>query len=567
VVATYSAALLCTLLSDRQEVATNDELSRAIWSAMSSFPLERLVDGIVKLSLSSRACQPLLLHVMDTVELLMCYVEPGGSSFLELGSQRVESLVDTMRKTGVSVDAAADQNTSMLDEEEDTPQLSNVSRPGGSSTPSQAETLSFSGLDRSIRMAAATILGRMTSGPFASLDERSLQLQLHIHSALHGYVSGLGAEIVNHGASYNLNCRSVRLYSLLASLSKEFESQIASVLSNVDGSRRKQLQDRQQDLRKCERDVNEARMQARAYAAEKTKYKNAVRSQAVLLERDRAHIVKQASIRAEQLVKVHFSERAKAEARLEQVAGRANQAESLREEAERQAKASREAEEKAKDELQDALAKLEETQKALDERRDQEEDRKAEMEQARQELEDAREELEDLNARFECAQKELQQSKRELSGTKDAYGQLQDELEVVFSNLSALAQIYEIKESEVVSIVEQKDRAIQEARRQSEEEIQRAGELVENQTRLELENERLKKKLARAKEKLETERQKRHEDEARRKRSGPVSYINQLHKSSSSDRMERSDRKALSSRDNSRSHSSTSRDRSRSSRL
>ena len=49
------------------------------------------------------------------------------------------------------------------------------------------------------------------------------------------------------------------------------------------------------------------------------------------------------------------------------------------------------------------------------------------------------------------------------------------------------------------------------------------------------ENEKLCRKLAKYKERLEDERRQRQDEASRRKRNGPVSYINQLHQTATSD--------------------------------
>jgi chromosome segregation ATPase len=139
-----------------------------------------------------------------------------------------------------------------------------------------------------------------------------------------------------------------------------------------------------------------------------------------------------------------------------------------------------------------------------------------------------------------------------LEETKDAYHKLQEDLEETFAQLSFLAQVYQSKEDEISAIVEKKDQAVQEARRHADSERRRNNELEANERHLQFENDRLTKKLTRAKEKLEEERNQRHEEAERRKRHAPVSYINQLHTSTTSETSRRAQLSEMSKREGER---------------
>lgn len=84
---------------------------------------------------------------------------------------------------------------------------------------------------------------------------------------------------------------------------------------------------------------------------------------------------------------------------------------------------------------------------------------------------------------------------------------------------------------------------MQKAKKKLQAEHNKNEILEESELRLQRENERLLRKLARSKEKLEQERRERQEEMERRKRHGPVSYINQLHdESMTSEKSSRRDR-------------------------
>lgn len=579
VVATASASVLHTLLCDRLETERHDELSRSLWAAMDSFPLQRLIDGTIKLasgdvsSSSTRACQPLLLCMLDIVQLLSTYPEGSRASLLDVGTQRIESLIDMVASTGAEM--SPEQQSVLEEMDEETPPTNNLSRLDTSQVsiendiPEKPRRLK--GLAKAIRVAAATILVRIGIADLSDNAPADLHLlRTHTRNAVYDFIANSFANLIaTNGPSLSWRHRVVRLQSLVASLSTENESLIASSFANVDMCHAKERQDLHQELMEYDRKLDDARADARASAVEKNRYKTVMRSQALLLERDMDRIKKKATAESSHLVEVHARERSKAEQRAADLSERLEEAEAMREEAQNRAETYRESESDAKMELQEALSKLEDMQEEMQEQKELAETQELESTRMRQELAESKNELLELKSEHKTARSDLDATRRALSETKRAYGSIQEEVEAIFANLSALAQMYQIKEEEIATIVERKDRAIQEARRSSDTELRRNEELVQNQTRLELENERLTKKLARAKEKLEAERQARHDDEQRRKRLGPVSYINQLHTSShsSDSRRDRSVRVEKGShsearsmeKENSRSFSSASR--------
>jgi hypothetical protein len=117
-----------------------------------------------------------------------------------------------------------------------------------------------------------------------------------------------------------------------------------------------------------------------------------------------------------------------------------------------------------------------------------------------------------------------------------AYSELQEEVESICGSLVSLSTIYQVKEEEIVNMHEVFDRKAKDAKRKVEVERSRVEELEAESDRLQRDNEKMLKKLTRVKDALEEERRDRAEEAARRKRNGPVSYINQLHSSTASEK-------------------------------
>ena len=84
--------------------------------------------------------------------------------------------------------------------------------------------------------------------------------------------------------------------------------------------------------------------------------------------------------------------------------------------------------------------------------------------------------------------------------------------------------------------MKKKNREFEELRRALDHERESNEEKARNLENLKQENEKLLRKYSKYKERLEVERRERQEENQRRKRNGPVSYINQLYDSQKSNK-------------------------------
>ena len=538
-IAASSAALLRTLLSDRRSKITHDELSRSLWASLDvTFPIDKLIDGILKLasseSTSERACQPLLVGMMDVLELLVSYPEGNRSSLLERNTERIESLIEMM---SARPESNIDLSLSMEEINDHTPTANNLSRIDEShisllepvAEPSKPPT----GLEDTIRIAAATVLVHMADGASMTTESTVAIWRTRIRTAVLDFISTIRL----HGrrqASANMKRRLFHLQAVLASSSTENEDVIASSLIDEDLLCRRERDDNAQQLIDCQRQLDEARAQVKELEAERDKYKKAVRLQVATFDRDIQRSKSKAILEASQLVEVHAAERRAAENRAEACVRRAKHIEELQKEAESCIEEFKSLEANAKQQLHDLERKLKATQDELQQQRTLVDEQKRRCSDQVKELSNYKDRLQIVEGEHKTTRSHLSASQAALNETNTAYNKLADDLEETFSQLSLLAQAYQTKEDEITSIVEKKDRAIQEARRSADSELRRNDDLEATERHLQFENDRLTKKLERAKQKLEDERNLQQEESDRRKRHGPVSYINQLHTSTTS---------------------------------
>lgn len=539
------------MLSDRHNVLTHDELSRSLWSSLDVFPIDKLLDGIVKLafsdSTSRRACQPLLVGMMDTMELLLSYPEGSRSSLLETNTERVESLIEIMSfRAGANVDLSL----SIEEMNEDTPPANNLSRMDESYLSLEpTEEPSKQGLDDIIRIAAATILVRMISGDVSEHTETLWRTR--IQTAVMDFTSTFRF----HGhpqACADMKRRLFHLQTTLATLSANNEDVISSSLFAEDLLCRRDRDDHAQQVISYHRDLEEARSQVEQLTAERDRCKKAMRLQAAAFEKALTRTKSNATMEASQLIEVHVSERSAAEKRAEECLRRTRHVEELQQEAESRIKEYLSLEAQTRQELSEIAIKLKDAHQELQQQRTLADDHKRRCADQAEELFSMTSRLHMVERDYKTTRDQLAASQAALEETKDAYGKLQDDLEETFAQLSFLAQAYQSKEDEVFAIVEKKDQAVQEARRHADSERRRNDELESNERHLRFENDRLTKKLTRAKEKLEEERNLRHDEAERRKRHAPVSYINQLHTSTTSEASRRAQLSGKSNREEQR---------------
>lgn len=120
-----------------------------------------------------------------------------------------------------------------------------------------------------------------------------------------------------------------------------------------------------------------------------------------------------------------------------------------------------------------------------------------------------------------------------VEAAEDSERELRDSLENIFADMVSLATMYEIKEKEAESIEKHSEAEREKLSQQLKTEQRRNAQLEEQLKQLRFENDELSNKCAKTREKLENERRERKSEiERRNKRVGPISYINQLHKTS-----------------------------------
>jgi hypothetical protein len=521
-VASQASALLRLLLNDRKHTLQHDALSRQLWAIMGGFPAESLVETIVKLSLMGPAAHSILICMMDVLEMVLQY----STDSTIFKTKQVESLIDLLSssKTGY------DPDESIL--EEDTPQANNLSKLMDESHFSLDELEKETGqqprgLDRSVQLATGIVLVRMASIVDSILQKR-------ICKAIQDYISNV--KMLELGTSRDWTRRLFRLQSLLAVTGGEQEDVLAGAIFHVHQCHRQELQSRDEEITGYKNQLRDAQDRIDELSREKALLQRAVKTNAMVFERDVKKATRTAGSKAKQEAELHLGERKRAEHKLAEVMGRVSAAENRQRDVEHQLDAQNVIYQEKVEELDEAKSRIDELTRKQAEHQMKVEQCKLDTLRLMTEVDGARDYAEEMEARYKSAARRLESSQANLQAAKVAYSELQEEVESICGSLVSLSTIYQVKEEEIVNMHEVFDRKAKDAKRKVEVERSRVEELEAESDRLQRDNEKMLKKLTRVKDALEEERRDRAEEAARRKRNGPVSYINQLHSSTASEK-------------------------------
>lgn len=530
-----------------------DELTWALWEGLQE---EQLVDSFQKLALAGTPVehqamvddfQPQLLMRLDLLGELVVSPERCQVLLRRLGAQHVENLIHIMSPKDARLDLTNsfdDTQPGMNDE--DTPPANNLSRLDERSIYVEQERQPKPrGLDDYIRFSAATVLARLACttslharGGCDALraDDASRIVQARVRGSVVEFISNLTPPHDSPGLPTTLDMTRRLLRLLVACDTKENEEFLVAAMHSAEMSRRRHCNALSEELEGCREFVKQAKARELAFEIERKAWKKEMNLKTMIFERETARCKQKASDDASQLVKVHSVERARAESKATELAKRLEEAGAAVNEAERRLQIHLRTENETKEALNAATLRIQELATNLQEHKQAYADREAEAEQIASELESTSHLLSEAKEQQRLIQGHLDAKREELSSLRDSHTMLQDNLENLFADMVSLTQLYQFKEQEVTDAKARGERSVQDLKDQLDKERRRNEELERKEREARRENERLAKKLDRYKQRLESERRERQEESVRRQKLGPISYMNQLHNSTYSDR-------------------------------
>lgn len=486
--------------------------------------------------------QPLLLALLDLLDVQLQMAKSSDFILSKLGAHSVESLIYLVKPKEVRIDfmdASDTMETEIHELDSDTPPANNLSRMDEKSIcVEQEEEKEARGMDNTVRLAAAIALSRLGYCSSMPTDEGTGLLISRICTAVNDFVvcyHHLYASTEDECIlSLDTSKRSFRLQ--LSVTTPENEDFVSTMIFTTQVLEQRKLSQLREENKNTQKKLDASLEREKRLQKEKNKYVQQCRSQSTVFQREMSRMKKATTQDARQLVAIHASERSNAEQRVSKFARQLEQAKSRIEEAINQAEESQRAQVLTREELQIALSKVVDLRNNNEEFRRQVNEEEAKSNELAEEIYSKTEELESLDRRHHELEAEIHLRDETISDVEGTNGKLQQDLEDLFADMVSLTQIYQCKESEEAANKEKNNKSLKAIDGKLKLERQSNEEMTENMEGLRRENEKLYKKLAKYKERLEEERRERQEESHRRKRNGPVSYINQLHQSSISDK-------------------------------
>lgn len=548
---TQAAALLCQLLADRLNPVFHDELSRCLGRAAAPNDhhcfAEDCMKLIVELATSNDALsdyhRPTLLCLLDLVCILLMSERNNAQTLLaSLSAQTVEALVQVVSPKEVRVDVSVVANdhqhrSFIIESDEITPPVHNLSRFDTSMSCVLEEERMSRGVDPAIRMAAATLLSILGSTLIESSAEQGNRVALlrgRVLGAANAFVADMHLSFsaqqskpADGGpASFDMARRRLRLLTSLAT--PDNEVYLANLIYSFDTTQLKYTSDLLRRLKRCNKTLDEYREKEKRLITENETFSVRLTAQAVAFQREKSELRRCITHNAKELVEIHSIEREKAEKRARELSKHMA-------EAKQTIQISREAEAQALTSLRALTAELNEVsvrEQFLVKRTERSE---SEIIRVSDEIKAANVSLNNASAKDKELRHRLSEQREQIEDLEHSEGQIRDSLENLFGDMVSLARLYIIKEENESTVQKKYEAQIEKLTQRLEAERQRSAELEERDKRSQYEIDILLKKYAKAKEKLEKERDDRSKEaDQRRKRTDPVSYINQLHSTSGS---------------------------------
>jgi NTP pyrophosphatase (non-canonical NTP hydrolase) len=532
----YAASLLRVLLSDRCSLSTHDDISRALWGSIGVECLEQILNCVLlQVSDPQEAFRPSTLALLDLLDTLL-QEQKNCDLVLKIISvhhfERIITLLESKKENFAGQDDLSHGQNS------NTPPANHLSRIEDTSTISveEEDDRVSVGLDSTLHLSCATILARLGNSD-ASLTEEGLHLmKARACNVVTDFVAGFYSRAPRTKGllSFDHNKRSLRLQ--LAVGTSENEDLLATALFSAQLLQKSLYLEMQDDAHTAQSKLKAAEDRARDLEGQVKKLAAETRSQSIIARRELSRVKENACQDAKQLVAIHAAERSSAENRFIACRRELEKAESELRNALVQADESKRILSITNDELQHALAKTLEIEKDNKELSRQIEQEVARAAALKEEIHCQDEKLDSLFRRTQQLEGELQESGKAIEEFQATNESLRDNLEELFADMVNLATVYESKEGELAAIHRKYHDELEGVHRNLRREKERGKELQKARDELQETNERLQRKLEKYKQRLEEERRDREEDNIRRKRNGPVSYINQLHQATSLDR-------------------------------
>ncbi len=262
-----------------------------------------------------------------------------------------------------------------------------------------------------------------------------------------------------------------------------------------------------------------------------------VNQQLIVFQRQKLDSAYCMELKAKQQIAVHQRDRNRAEQHLNELSFRVREAENQRDEYSQLLEECHENHHGMHTKLEDAMGQCTELKTHNLELTAALESKNSEVHRLSTELESSKQSNQVAISNEKVLKEHVDRLEQDLESAEEMNHELRESLENIFSDMSKLARLFQKKEKEVQRLKESESTKTESIERRLRSQETRNKELQEQLRQTKYDNEVLSKKYEAAKERIHKERNDRQKDlerAERRIKTSNISYINQLHQSSSS---------------------------------
>jgi len=526
--------MLRLLLSNRQQILTHDEHSRALWESIDPEIVRGTLELVLQHGSRDDSFQPLLLASVDLLDTVLFPNDHAEEMMGTLDADSVEKLIHLVKPLNLRYDFPENVGATTGDGyESDTPPAHNLSRmdEGSICIELEDEESAPRGLNVTVQVAMASVIARLGFSSFCGQDESIGLLKSRMCTAVNDFLASFqpNSDPIFTTTSFDSYKRELKLQRLTSEESNvEFVAMTSYTKHCLQLRSTGQLQ---LENKRLAATIKASKLAEESHRLEKESLISQLKSQRAVFQRELRRVSTNNTQEANHMVAHHAAKRSQVEGMLSDAETRIEEAETQLEQLRMNTEESQKITELTKEELQIALTKVSDLTTTNNDLNDQIRFNEAKATELTQELTIQREKLDNLAQSRDEVVSEIQQRDDAIAELEGSNENLRRDLEELFADMVSLSQVYRHNESEQHSWKERMEKEKRGFLSKLDQEREKNIEMSATLDQVRQENEKLYKKLAKYKDRLESERQERRDTSYRQKRNGPVSYMNSLHTS------------------------------------
>jgi hypothetical protein len=535
----WAAGLFSRILRNGEDQLLSSGLSYTVKESIDTRSIIQWVDmAASNLSLSMSADY----HTAKTICLLdmVFHATKASQSFGEqvleaLPGETFERLICSIKTKMQKMDiAAAVYSNQSFESEQSTPPANNLSRMDETCVLVEDDVKS-KGFDVFVRSSTACLLATLVS---ASSECQPTSRQQRIIKSVNDFVSGQ-SDAMSNTFCYNVSRESVsrKLCLLLTMARNGNENILLGSLLSVDNAHQKLVTHGRRKIDEQQKELHVLRQRERLLQETCESLERQVNQQSIVFQRQKLDNAYCMELKAKQQIAVHQKERNRAEQHVNELSLRVQEAENQRDEYNRLLEECRESKLGTDDKLDEAMRQCAELKTQNFELTAALESKNSDLLRLSTELESLKHSNQSALSNEKVLKEHFDRLEQDLECSEEMNHELRDSLENIFSDMSKLARLFQEKEKELQLLKESESTKTESIERRLRSQETRNKEMQEQLRQMKYDNEVLSKKFEAAKERIHKERKDRQKDlerTERRLKTSNISYINQLHQSSSS---------------------------------